>query len=616
MRNFSLFALSFLASGSLFAQNPTPKPAPRPVTPRVVAPKLPPFAWDFQFETPEPFLWDLKLDHELRIKLDDLKHLELAKLEDLQYQGLAKLDEMRLELPKLQELGLKAGQLGAEIGAKVAAEMQGRQFEFDMAQAVRAEELAKIQLKSFETPFIWPGNREFFKPDWPRPEQGTPEDSLYRSAREALNRGEWGRAANLFQSLEQKFPKSRFAPTALYYQSFSLYRSGSTESLRAALEALRNLQEKYPEKAADPDVGALRTRVFAALAARGDASAAAALRAATSTGPSCDEEEMQVRAEALNALTQLDPENAAAALKRVLARRDECSVELRRRAVYLLGRTGTEQSVNDLLEVAKSDPDPSVRSDAISQLGRSSVASVNSQMLLQIFNAADEERTRQAVLSALRSKGGPESRAALRSIIERSDLPERLRAQAISQLAGYRYVSVGQTPSPTVTVRPGASSRAEVAVATERGRTEQVLEDEDAGFLRGLYPKTDSRAIKSAIISVIGRTGGTANDQWLMGIVRNTNEDTSLRGEALSRMKSLSIEDLGRLYESLSEREFRGAIVSQLASRDEAAATEKLIDIAKTSTDPRVRSRALQALTRRKDDAKAMAFLRELVEKP
>jgi HEAT repeat protein len=155
-----------------------------------------------------------------------------------------------------------------------------------------------------------------------------------------------------------------------------------------------------------------------------------------------------------------------------------------------------------------------------------------------------------------------------------------------------------------------------VTVTSEKGRTEQVLEEEDAAFLRALYPRTDSRTIKSAIISVIGRTSGPANDQWLMGIVRNTNEDTSLRGEALSRMRSLSIEDLGRLYESLSEREFRGAIVSQLASRDEPAATEKLIDIAKTSTDPRVRSRALQALTRRKDDAKAMAFLRELVEKP
>jgi HEAT repeat protein len=40
-----------------------------------------------------------------------------------------------------------------------------------------------------------------------------------------------------------------------------------------------------------------------------------------------------------------------------------------------------------------------------------------------------------------------------------------------------------------------------------------------------------------------------------------------------------------------------------------------LIEIAKTSTDPRVRSQAIQALTRRKDP-KATAFIRDLVEKP
>lgn len=608
MRNFSLVVLSLLATGTMKAQTPAPKPVPRP-TPRVITPKLAPLplVWDFQYEMPDPIIWDMKLDQELRMKLEDMKQI---KLEDLQL----KLEGMKFELPKLQELGLRAGQLGAEIGKKVAADMQGRQFELQsMAEEMKWRALDKIDFKL--EPFVWEGDRELRKLDRIRPEQGTPEDSLYRSAREALNRGEYGRAASLFQSMEQKFPKSRFAPSALYYQSFSLYRSGSTENLRNALEVLKSLQDKYPEKAADPDVGVLRTRVYAALAARGDASAASALRAATATGPSCDEEEMQVRAEALNALTQLDPANATAALKRVLARRDECSVELRRRAVYLLARTGTEQSVNDLVEVAKADPDPSVRSDAISALGRSGVASVDSKMLLQLFNASDEERTRQAVLSALRSKGGPESRAALRSIIERADLPERIRAQAISQLAGYRYVYVGQGQAPAMVVRPGARAETTISVG-EGGRTEQVLEEEDAAFLRTLYPKTDSRTIKSAIISVIGRTGGPANDQWLMGIVRNGSEDTSLRGEALSRMKSLSIDDLGKLYESLSERDFRGAIVSQLASRDEPAATEKLIDIAKTSTDPRIRSRAMQALIRRKDDAKAVAFLKELVEKP
>jgi len=597
MRMLSIVALTVLGVGTLGAQQPAPPPKPAP-TPRP-APKLAPShpLKDWDFPTLDPVRVDemremaeelrAKMKADVRFQLDALP-LELPRFElALPYLDMARADAIRL----------RAEEMGAEIAAQVEpVEIQR------MAQEASA--LALDQAK------VWKLQDELsaLKFAKMRPEQGTPEDSLYRSAREALNRGEYGRAATLFQTMEQKFPRSRFAPMASYYRSFALYRSGSTENLRAALEALRAMQEKYPEPAADPDVGALRTRVYAALAARGDANAASALRAATSSGQSCDEEDMSVRAEALNALTQLDPENANAALKRVLARRDDCSVPLRRRAVYLIGRSGTEQSVNDLLDVAKNDPDASVQSDAISQLGRSSFASVNSQVLLQLFNSAGEERTRQAVLSALRSRGGAESRAVLRSIIERSDLPERMRSQAISQLvnssASYTWSTSSRTPTPS----GQAVSR---SVNSELG-----LEEEDAAFLRSLYPKTDSRTIKSAIISALGRSGGSTNDQWLMNLVKSSSEESSLRREALSRIRSLSVEDLGRLYDALTEREFRNTIVNQLASNEENKATDKLIEIAKTSTDPSVRRQAVQALYRRKDDPKAVAYLRELVERP
>jgi HEAT repeat protein len=584
MRMLSIAVLCGVFGGTLRAQEPAPQPAPvppraKPNPPRVVVPLPPAMVWDL----------DLQVAHELRARLD--QETARAHLESLRSLDPLQLDEMRVE----------AGMLGA----RVAAELQGGELprlaeELRMAVQERVGDVrAMAGLDRLE---------------WFRPTQGTPEDSLYRAARESLNRGEYARAASLFQSFEQKFPRSRFAATTLYYQAFALYRSGSTDNLRGALDALRTQQEKYPERAADPDVGALRTRVYAALAARGDASAAAALRAATSTGSSCDEEDMSVRAEALNALAQLDPENASAAIKRVLARRDECSVSLRRRAVYLLGRTGNEPSVTDLMEVARTDPDPSVRSDAISQLGRSSFASVNSRMLLQLFNAAEDERTKQAVLSALRARGGAESRAALRSIAGQADLPERVRAQAILQLAGENRGSFAYERVPAA----GSGHAATVSVSSPRpsmAATESAIEEEDAAFLRTLYPRTDSRTIRSAIISVIGRAGGGANDQWLMAIVRNSSEDGALRREALSRMKGLSVEELSRLYDALSEREFRNAIVSQLASREETQAVDKLIEIAKTSTDPQVRRQAIQALTRRKDP-KATAFIRDLVEKP
>lgn len=435
-----------------------------------------------------------------------------------------------------------------------------------------------------------------------RPDQGTAEDSLFRSAREALNRGEYARASTLFQTLQQKFPRSRVAPAALYWRAFSLYRAGSTEDLNAALEALNAQKEQYPDAATDADVATLRTRVYAALANRGVASAETALRAASAAGGTdCDREDAEVRAEALSVLAQLNPAEARPILKKVLARRDECSVVLRRRAVYILGRSGTEESAADLMEVAKSDPEPDVRRDAILLLGRSP-GTATVKTLEQLFNESTDEQTRQAALSALRSRGDPESRRVLRAIIERNDVADRMRAEAIMELAG-------STTSP----RAWGAGTARTPDATRRGEGDE----EDAAYLRSLYGKTESNTVKRAIIASVARMGGQANEQWVLGIAKNKEEDISLRREALSRLRTsaLSVEELGKLFDALSERDLRYAVVSQLASRDDSAASDKLIEIARSGTDPQVRRMAISALARKKDP-RTTKLLLELLEKP
>lgn len=440
-----------------------------------------------------------------------------------------------------------------------------------------------------------------------RPEQGTAEDSLYRAAREALNRGEYSRASTMFRSLEQRYPRSRVAPAVLYWQAFALYRAGSTDELKRALEVLKAQQEKYPEAAADGEAAALRTRLQAALAARGDAQAAAALQAATNGGPTCDKEDVEVRAEALNALAQINLPEARPALKKVLSRRDECSVRLRRSAVYILGRIGSEESTSDLIEVAKTDPDPSVRSDAIMILGRSP-GTATVKTLEQLFAASTDDRTRQAVLSALRSRGGPEAKRLLRTIIERNDIPERMRSEAISQLAG----SSADIRAATMAMTEGGPPGQTASTASRR-----TGDDEDSAYLRNLYGKMESQQIKLQIISAVARIGGTANDQWILGIAKNRDEDIRTRREALSRLRStsLSVDDLGKLFDSLSERDLRSAVLQQLGRREEPAATDKLIEIARSGTDPQLRREAISLLAR-KNDPRTTKLLLDLVEKP
>ena len=85
--------------------------------------------------------------------------------------------------------------------------------------------------------------------------QGDPADSLYRSARDQLNRGDYRKAAGLFKSLPQKYPSSAYVADAEYWQAFSLYRIGGTPELQ---EALAVLDARKPDA---PDGGRVKTAV-------------------------------------------------------------------------------------------------------------------------------------------------------------------------------------------------------------------------------------------------------------------------------------------------------------------------------------------------------------------
>jgi hypothetical protein len=191
-----------------------------------------------------------------------------------------------------------------------------------------------------------------------------------------------------------------------------------------------------------------------------------------------------------------------------------------------------------------------------------------------------------------------------------------VRADAIRSLGrSSRSVSVSVAPQPTAD-RVRVVDRVSVVLATRKGQDEPGMNESDAGFLRAVYGRTTSRTIRNAILETLARSGGTANDQWLMGIVRDQGEEMRYRSAALGRLRrsDVPIAELSRLYDTLTERELRSGIVSVLGSREDDAATDKLIEIAKAGTDPSIRRAAIAALTRKKDP-RATKLLLELVEK-
>jgi HEAT repeat protein len=423
--------------------------------------------------------------------------------------------------------------------------------------------------------------------------QGDPADSLYRLAREVLSRGDWGRAARMFADLQKNYPKSAYQADSQYWEAWARYKIGTTDELRSAAKILEPLAARITpqqsngserrfyagqgRRTSDGDILALYTRVNGALAQRGDADAAKKLEVMAKTqGAPCDGEDIRVRTEALNALSQMDPSQTVPLLRRVLDRKDECSAELRRNAVFILGRRADTDAQNILVAVAKTDPNINVRMEAISYLSRMpGEAGVNT--LEEMLRTEQNERIQRAAVHALMASDNQRARASMRALIDRKEAPLNLRIEAIN---GFN---------------------------SERATTE------DAAYLRTLFGKAENDQLKNAIVTAVSRMGGPENDQWVMSIVRTTGESSSVRSNALSRLSrspTITTADLMKLYDASSESaELRNRIISMLGSRKDQEATDKLIEIVRTSTVVDNRMRAINALRDKKDPRATQALM-------
>ncbi len=409
-----------------------------------------------------------------------------------------------------------------------------------------------------------------------------PADSLYGAGRDALNRGDWRRAADMFGQVHVKFPRSTRIVASAYYEAFSRYRIGTTEELRTGLRVLADRGKGATQGNTQQEIASLTTRIRGALAARGDAESARLLSVdAQKSG--CDDEEVQVKSEALSALAQADMVAATPMLRRVLEKRDPCLLNLRRRALSILLRRGDTAATSAAIAVAKSaDETLELRTDAISYLSRLPGDNALTALEDLLRNSNDRDVQRAAVRSLANSESS-KARQTIRALIDRPDVSEQLRVEAINSME--RDAGMGRS--------------------------------DDAAYLRELFPKLQAERLKLAAIGAISKAPGTENEQWVLAIARNKNESSEVRADAIKRMyriKSISIDEIGKLYDIAESRTMREQIISVLGQRTESDAVDKLLDIYKVGTDPRLQSQILNVLVK-KNDPRAKKLLADIVAK-
>lgn len=441
-------------------------------------------------------------------------------------------------------------------------------------------------------PFAWSDEddeEEIAAPTFPTQSQADVADSLYRAARSALNRNDYQRAAELFHNIRDRYPRSNYVANTYYWEAFALYRTGSDDNLRAARSALQTQADRFPKASTQRDAQVLMRRVQGELARRGDREAAESIQVdvgdiapvavapaapgapaapviaaapgrmtiRAGRGASCDDDD-DIRIAALNAVLQMDPDRAVPLLKTVLDRRDEGSVCLRRKAVFLLSQKRTDETSGLLLKIVRQDPDREVREQAVFWLsqvpGDETVAALDS-----ILRDSRDQDIQDKAIFALSQHRSARAGATLRAFAERSDANEELREKAIFWL--------GQNRS-----------------------------DDNAQFLKDLFKKLDNQDLKEKVIFSLSQMGGADNYRWLMDIALDAKQDIEIRKKALfwaGQGNSVDIADLVRLYDSMNDREMKEQLIFVYSQRREDAALDKLFQIGKNDPDRELRKKAI-----------------------
>jgi HEAT repeat protein len=415
-----------------------------------------------------------------------------------------------------------------------------------------------------------------------------PADSLYREARGRLNARRYAEAARAFAAIRSEYPRSGYVGDAFYFEALARSRMGAQVELRSALELLSVQRREHPAAASVDDARALAVRIEGQLARRGDAMAAEALveaaRGRTDMQVACDPEEQELRATALSALLQMDPERARPILREVLRDRDECSAQLREQAVFILAQDledGPDDGTIDLLlELAHGnpDPDPEVRQAAVfwlAQTGRDEA--IDALISILESGTATPEMAEQAIF-ALGQAGSERSMGVLRDYATNPAADAELRGHAIFWLA-------------------------------------QNQGEEAGSFLRSLYGSLEEPELKERVFFAIAETSSEGSLDWLTARALDPNEDVQVRTMALfwAAEAGLTPAQALQIYRTAEDRELREQAIFVLTQvADDGEAVDALIEIVRTEEDPELRERAVFWLGE-SDDPRVAEILLEII---
>ena len=282
------------------------------------------------------------------------------------------------------------------------------------------------------------------------------------------------------------------------------FSAGDLSLSGLAQDALGLQQRDYPRAATRGDAAVLNARISGMLARRGDEQMATTIagRAQRAADDGCPRAEEDERIEALNALSQMAPEQAMPILKKVLARREPCTQALRRTAVWMVARQKQPEAASLLVNAAKNDPDKEVREQAVFWLANVPTDEAVDMLIDLAKDGNDLELRKRAVYALSRSKS-ERALATLREITMDSQAPDELRSESLNWTVN------------------------RVSSAADR-----------FAMLKELYTKSQGARFRQQVLSYIANTRSEASQTFLVNLAINGRDSLSLRRTAISYLAS------------------------------------------------------------------------------
>jgi HEAT repeat protein len=142
------------------------------------------------------------------------------------------------------------------------------------------------------------------------------------------------------------------------------------------------------------------------------------------------------------------------------------------------------------------------------------------------------------------------------------------------------------------------------------------IRETEFAYLRGIYPRLPSDKLKEAVLQGMGedRSAGSA---WLIDRARDSRESLKLRKSALfwaGQRELTPTKDLVGFYRNTSEPELREHAIFVLSQRQDEAAFNELMRIAREDSDKHMRARALFWLGQ-KDDPRVAKLIGDRLER-